>query len=110
MDAVDDVISVQDFLSVVENHILEDVKTCCKAMQAKDSRTVGDNSRAIYQRSGRLCDVVAAEMDRYHMISYITLRYCTIRYDTAWYGTIWHNTVQYSAMWTGTSQDSTRRR
>ena len=31
MDAVDDVISVQDFLSVVENHILEDVKTCCKA-------------------------------------------------------------------------------
>jgi len=65
MDAVDDVISVQDFLSVVENHILEDVKTCCKAMQAKDSRTVGDNSRAIYQRSGRLCDVVAADMDRY---------------------------------------------
>jgi len=65
MDAVDDIISVQDFLSVVENHILEDVKTCCKAMQAKDSRTVGDNSRAIYQRSGRLCDVVAADMDRY---------------------------------------------
>ena len=32
MDAVDDVISVQDFLSVVENHILEDVKTCCKAI------------------------------------------------------------------------------
>ena len=31
MDAVDDVISVQDFLSVVENHILEDVKSCCKA-------------------------------------------------------------------------------
>ena len=65
MDAVDDIISVQDFLSVVENHILEDVKVCCKAMQAKDSRTVGDNSRAIYQRSGRLCDVVAADMDRY---------------------------------------------
>ena len=68
MDAVDDLISVQDFLSVVENHILEDVKTCCKAMQAKDSRTVGDNSRAIYQRSGRLCDVVAADMDRYKTI------------------------------------------
>ena len=33
MDAVDDIISVQDFLSVVENHILEDVKVCCKAMQ-----------------------------------------------------------------------------
>ena len=65
MDAVDDVISVQDFLSVVENHILEDVKICCKAMQVgiversikrffkvSDHRNVGDSSRAIYQRSG----------------------------------------------------------
>ena len=94
MDAVDDVISVQDFLSVVENHILEDVKTCCKAMQAKDSRTVGDNSRAIYQRSGRLCDVVAAEMDRYHMICYNTVRYSTVRHNTARCGTIRFNTVQ----------------
>ena len=26
---------------------------------------MGENSRTIYQRSGRLCDVVAADMDRY---------------------------------------------
>ena len=37
MDAVDDIISVQDFLSVVENHILEDVKVCCKAMQVSET-------------------------------------------------------------------------
>ena len=42
MDAVDDIISVRDFLSVVENHILEDVKICCKAMQ-------------VCNRSGNLC-------------------------------------------------------
>ena len=33
MDAVDDVISVVYFLNVVENHVLDDVKRCCRAME-----------------------------------------------------------------------------
>merc|ERR1711962_22201 len=65
MDAVDDLINVRDFLSVGENHVLEDVKTCCKAMQVQDIGKVGEHARAIYQRSGRLCDVVTGDMERY---------------------------------------------
>ena len=33
MDAVDDAISVVYFLNVVENHVLDDVKRCCRAME-----------------------------------------------------------------------------
>merc|ERR1719471_1484124 len=65
MDAVDDIICVVYFLNVVENHVLDDVKLCCKAMESQDLPLLIRSSRAIYQRCGRLCDVVTADMDRY---------------------------------------------
>ena len=65
MDAVDDIICVVYFLNVVENHVLDDVKLCCKAMENQDLPLLIRSSRAIYQRCGRLCDVVTADMDRY---------------------------------------------
>ena len=65
MDAVDDIISVVYFLNVVENHVLDDVKLCCHAMENKDMSLLVRCSRAIYQRCGRLCDVVTADMERY---------------------------------------------
>ena len=65
MDAVDDIISVNYFLNVVENHVLEDVKHCCRSMENQDVVQLARYSRAIYQRCGRLCDVVSADMERY---------------------------------------------
>ena len=35
-DAVDDITTVDDFLAVSENHILEDVNACVAALQVSD--------------------------------------------------------------------------
>ena len=40
MDSVDDVISVVYFLGVAENHVLEDVKRCCRAMETREVTTL----------------------------------------------------------------------
>ena len=39
-EAVDDIVTVDDFLAVSENHILEDVNKCCLALQEGDSATL----------------------------------------------------------------------
>ena len=79
-DAVDDIVTVDDFLAVSENHILEDVNKCCLALQVLflllkstpttstqegDSETLDRIAGAIRGRSSRIGDVVAAEMDNY---------------------------------------------
>ena len=64
-DAVDDIVTVDDFLSVSENHILEDVNKCCLAMQEKDPETLNRIAGIIKGRSGRISNVVASEMDNY---------------------------------------------
>ena len=64
-DAVDDIVTVDDFLSVSENHILEDVNKCCLAMQEKDPETLNRLAAIIKGRSGRISNVVASEMDNY---------------------------------------------
>ena len=64
-DAVDDIVTVDDFLSVSENHILEDVNKCCLALQEKDPESLDRIAAAIRGRSGRISGVVASEMDNY---------------------------------------------
>merc|ERR1719187_3131326 len=64
-DSVDDITTVDDFLAVSENHILEDVNRCCLALQEKDPETLDRIAGAIRGRSGRISGVVAAEMDNY---------------------------------------------
>jgi catenin alpha len=64
-DAVDDIVTVDDFLAVSENHILEDVNRCCAALQERDPETLDRIAGAIRGRSNRIGDVVAAEMDNY---------------------------------------------
>ena len=39
-DAIDDIVTVDDFLAVSENHILEDVNRCCLALQERDGVTL----------------------------------------------------------------------
>ncbi len=64
-DAVDDIVTVDDFLSVSENHILEDVNRCCLALQERDPDTLDRIAGAIRGRSVRISGVVACEMENY---------------------------------------------
>lgn len=64
-DAVDDITTVDDFLAVSENHILEDVNRCVAALQDNDPEALDRTAGAIRGRSGRICNVVEAEMDNY---------------------------------------------
>ena len=64
-DAVDDITTVDDFLAVSENHILEDVNRCVAALQKNDPEALERTAAAIRGRSGRICGVVAAEMNNY---------------------------------------------
>ena len=64
-DAVDDIITVEDFLAVSENHILEDVNRCCLALQERDLTTLENVAGSIRGRSTRIAGVVGAEMDNF---------------------------------------------
>merc|ERR1719468_290601 len=64
-DAVDDIITIDDFLGVSENHILEDVNSCVTSMQSGDIEGIDRSANAIRGRCGRICGVVTAEMDNY---------------------------------------------
>lgn len=64
-DAVDDITTVDDFLAVSENHILEDVNNCVAAFQAGYADDVDKTAGSIRGRGTRICGVVAAEMDNY---------------------------------------------
>ncbi|KAF4518275.1 hypothetical protein B566_EDAN005843 [Ephemera danica] len=64
-EAVDDITTIDDFLAVSENHILEDVNKCVLALQEGDADTLDRTAGAIRGRSARVCNVVGAEMDNY---------------------------------------------
>ena len=64
-DAVDDITTIDDFLAVSENHILEDVNACVTNMQNGDVDSMDRTAGAIRGRCGRICAVVMAEMDNY---------------------------------------------
>lgn len=64
-DAVDDITTISDFLSVSENHILEDLNRCVMAMREQDPETLDRTAGAIRGRCYRVCNVVTAEADMY---------------------------------------------
>ncbi|RWS14752.1 alpha-catenin-like protein [Dinothrombium tinctorium] len=64
-ESVDDITTIDDFLAVSENHILEDVNKCVLALQEGDGDTLDRTAGAIRGRSARVCNVVTAEMDNY---------------------------------------------
>lgn len=69
-EAVDDITTIDDFLAVSENHILEDVNKCVLALQEGDADTLDRTAGAIRGRSTRVCSVVGAEMDNYEPCIY----------------------------------------
>ena len=64
-DAVDDITTIDDFLAVSENHILEDVNKCVLALQEGDPDSLDRTAGAIRGRASRVANVVIAEMDNY---------------------------------------------
>ncbi|XP_040298699.1 catenin alpha-1 [Bufo bufo] len=64
-DAVDDITSIDDFLAVSENHVLEDVNKCVIALQEKDVDGLDRTAGAIRGRAARVIYVVTSEMDNY---------------------------------------------
>ncbi|XP_068134374.1 catenin alpha-1 [Hyperolius riggenbachi] len=64
-DAVDDITSIDDFLAISENHILEDVNKCVIALQEKDVDGLDRTAGAIRGRAARVIHVVTSEMDNY---------------------------------------------
>ncbi|XP_052870116.1 catenin alpha isoform X2 [Anopheles bellator] len=69
-EAVDDITTIDDFLAVSENHILEDVNKCVLALQEGDALDLRNTAGAIQGRSARVCNVVEAEMDNYEPCVY----------------------------------------
>lgn len=54
----------------LESHILEDVKTCVRAINESDPDTLDRIAGAIRGRSARVCNVVGSEMDNYEPCMY----------------------------------------
>ncbi|RVE43028.1 hypothetical protein evm_012340 [Chilo suppressalis] len=52
-DAVDDITTIDDFLAVSENHILEDVNKCVVALQEADPDSLERTAGAIRGRANR---------------------------------------------------------
>ncbi|CAB3258081.1 unnamed protein product [Arctia plantaginis] len=69
-DAVDDITTIDDFLAVSENHILEDVNKCVIALQEGDPDSLERTAGAIRGRATRVCSVVTQEMDNYEPCIY----------------------------------------
>nr|CAI5850477.1 unnamed protein product [Callosobruchus analis] len=69
-EAVDDITTIDDFLAVSENHILEDVNKCVLALQEGDADILDRTASGIRGRSNRVCNVVTAEMDNYEPCIY----------------------------------------
>jgi catenin alpha len=69
-DAVDDIITINDFLAVSENHILEDINRCVLALRERDVETLDRTAGAIRGRVSRVCNIVSAEMDNYEPCDY----------------------------------------
>ncbi|CAF1434241.1 unnamed protein product [Adineta ricciae] len=64
-EAVDEITTIEDFLAVSENHILEDINLCIQAMVEKNPDRVDRTAGAIRGRAGRVIDVVTSEMEKY---------------------------------------------
>jgi catenin alpha len=64
-DSVDDITAINDFLSVSENHILEDLNRCVMALREADAEVLDRTAGVVRGRSVRVCSVVYAETDLY---------------------------------------------
>jgi catenin alpha len=63
--ALDDITSINDFLSVSEAQILQDIKNCINALNSSNAKDFNHLSNQIISRTIRVCDVVNSEMSNF---------------------------------------------
>ncbi|KAJ8929339.1 hypothetical protein NQ314_017979 [Rhamnusium bicolor] len=64
-ESVDDITSIDEFLAVSENNILEDVNKCVLALHEGSADTLDRTASGIQGRSNRVSNLVTAGMDNY---------------------------------------------
>ena len=69
-EAVDNIVTIDDFLAVSESHVLEDVKEVFMAVEERDLVTLADISSSIKDRVQRITEVVRAEVERFETNAY----------------------------------------
>lgn len=65
LDAVDDITTIDDVLSVLDNQTYDEMNEFVKALQERDVNKIETLSGSIQKRLERICDVVSVEMDNY---------------------------------------------
>ncbi|EEZ98796.1 Catenin alpha-like Protein [Tribolium castaneum] len=70
LEAVDDVTTVDDVLSVLENYILDDMNQCLGALHDRNPGELCEIVANIQNRTKRICEMVASEMDNYEPCLY----------------------------------------
>lgn len=81
-ESVDDITTINEFLAVSENHILEDLNRCVMALREQDADTLDRTAGAIRGRTSRVCSVVVTETDLYEpdeVINKILESVCVLR-------------------------------
>ena len=63
-EAVDSLVTIQDFLEVSENHILEDLRGSMLALKERDLEGLASISQSIEARTVRIAEVIRAEVER----------------------------------------------
>ncbi|XP_055503152.1 catenin alpha-3-like isoform X1 [Leucoraja erinacea] len=64
-EAVDDITSIDEFLTISESHILEDVNNCIISLRGSNAETLDRVAGAIQGRAARVAHVVSCEMENY---------------------------------------------
>jgi len=65
VDAVDEIIPLEQCLEVLENQIITDVRACCKALEKGQSKELNQSARSVYHRTLRVCDLAVADLENY---------------------------------------------
>ena len=63
--AIDDIISINDFLAVQEAQILYDIQTCINALNSLNLKEFHHSAIQVIARTVRVCDAVNSEMSNY---------------------------------------------
>ena len=61
--SVDNILTIEDFLSVSESHMLDDVNKCVFALQDREGEELDKTAAVVRGRANRICHVVSQEMD-----------------------------------------------
>jgi len=65
VDAVDEILPLGQLLDVLENDIINDVRSCCKAVDEKNPTELTRSSRSVYHRTLRVCDLAVSDLENF---------------------------------------------